>query len=94
MFKIEKVDNGRCILIYKTLNSQGQAIFYGFQEGIKELEFFRCSQPFKEYGEEIFEAQSKATIKGPIQMEVPRGSSKLEQRVKSLIEDHPLINKL
>lgn len=85
MFKITKVDTGRCIVIYQTKNSSNEVIFYGLMESFG-IKLVRCSQPFKDYGELVYEPQSEATIKNLIDIEIPKGNSSLETKIKNYIQ--------
>lgn len=90
MFKIAKVDTGRCIVVYETKNSSNETIFYGLMESFG-IKFVRCSQPFKDYGDWIYEPQSDATIKNLIEIEIPKGNSLLENKVRDYIKSNPLM---
>lgn len=90
MFKIVRVDTGRCIVVYETKNSSNETIFYGLTESFG-IKLVRCSQPFKDYGSLVYEPQSDATIKNPIEIEIPKGNSSLEIKVKEHIKSNPLM---
>jgi hypothetical protein len=90
MFKLVKVDTGRCIVVYQTTNANNETIYYGLMESFG-IQFVRCSQPFKEYGEKIYEPQSEATPKSMIEIELPKGNSLLESKVKEFISNNPLM---
>lgn len=86
-FVLCKVDSGRCSIVYTTRNSLGEQIYYAIVEG-NGLEFFRCSQPFRQYGEYVYEPQSKAHPKNPIRIELPKGNSHLESLARTYINNH------
>lgn len=83
-----KVDRGRCSIVYKTHNSLGEQIYYALVEA-QGIEFFRCSQPFREYGESIYEPQSKANPRNTVRVELPMGGSQLEISIRNFINNHP-----
>ncbi len=87
-FVLCKVDRGRCTIVYTTKNSLGEQIYYALVEGHR-LEFFRCSQPFRQYGEYIYEPQSKAHPRNIIRIELPKGNSPLEGLARNYINTHP-----
>lgn len=88
---IQKVDIGRCSLIYRTLNDLKEEIYYCLLQDINGISLYRCSQPFREYREEIFEPQSKATIKALVEFQIPKGDSQLEKDCREFIESNELI---
>ena len=90
-FYIEKVDTGRCSLVYKTRNEYFSEIYYCLLQDLDGIALYRCSEPFKQYGEYIYEPQSKCTIKAMTFFQVPMGESKLEKECREFILNHNLI---
>ena len=92
LLRIKQMDSGRGALVYETRNSEGERIYYCLMKTFpKTIEFYRCSQPFTEYGEVLYEPQDRATPKAKIKIESPKGDSDLEILIRAYIEDERLM---
>lgn len=84
MFKIEFINSGHCIIIYSSKNDSGEKILYGlYDDGKCGVKFYRCTQDG--------EPQCEAKIKDDktINIELPRGDSRLELTIKEYIFNNP-----
>lgn len=91
VFKIEKIDTGRCNIVYKTLNVNNEEIYYCLLQDLNGIELYRCSIPFKEYGEYIYEPQSKCSVKSLTEFQIPTGNTNLEKQCREYILSHNLM---
>lgn len=86
LFKIKQLDRNREQIVYETRNSKGERIFYGLvKTWPKKVEFYRLSQPFKHYGETIYEPECLARPNSIIKIEAPKGDSEIEMLARAYI---------
>lgn len=84
-FKIKQIDQGYCRVLYTTKNDDNQEFYYCIQEDFENVcVFYRCTRG--PYFEPMYEAKIKdgATI----EIESPRGDTKLEKAVRNFIESN------
>jgi len=91
--KLEKIDNGRAVIVYSMFNQNMEKIYYGFQE-YNGIRLMRMSKPYKEYGETIFEAQNEVKIKNTIKIEIPKDDSRISKKVIDFINNHTQLQKI
>jgi len=82
-YKIKRIDNGFCIILYSVKNENDETIFYGLQDGLSGIELMRCTRDG--------EPSHGANFNRPVRMERPTGESEIECKVRDYINDHELI---
>jgi hypothetical protein len=92
--RIKKVDEGRCQVVYETKNVDGEKIYYSINPWSSDSDscvLYRCSQPFKNGWEKVYEPQNKATPKDTIRVELPEPDTRLGEQVRNFINNNPLM---
>jgi hypothetical protein len=90
MMRIEKIDNGRAVVVYSILNQNEEKIFYGLQE-YNGIRWMRMSSPFRAWGELIYEAEREVKLRNKIKVEIPRDDSSISKKVREFIDNNSQI---
>ena len=92
--KVIKIDEGRCQVVYETRNQDNEKIYYSINPWSSDsdsCQFFRCSQPFKDGWEKVYEPQSESRPKETIRVQYPNANTRLGEQVKNYIKNNPLM---